>query len=110
MKNRIAIAFVILASVLTLAPSSARGQEASAGVRKVVDKVVPQYPSVARRMNIQGVVRLDVVVAPNGAVTSIEVRGGHPLLADAAQTAIHQWKWAPAPHETHETIELRFNP
>jgi TonB family protein len=110
MRNRIAAAFLVLASMLTLAPTSGPAQETSASVRKVVDKVVPQYPSVARRMNIQGVVRLDVVVAPNGAVTSIEVRGGHPLLADTAQTAIHQWKWAPAPHETHETIELRFNP
>jgi len=21
-----------------------------------------------------------------------------------------QWKWAPASHETHENVELRFNP
>jgi TonB family protein len=110
MMNRIAVTLLILASMLMLAPGSAPAQGASAGVRKVVDRVVPQYPSVARRMNIQGVVRLDVLVAPNGTVKSIDVKGGHPLLVQAAQSALLMWKWEPAPHETHEIIELRFNP
>jgi TonB family protein len=110
MRNRIAAAFLILASMLMLAPSSASAQEASASVRKVVDRVVPQYPTVARRMNIQGVVRMDVLVAPNGTAKSIEVKGGHPLLVQAAQSALLMWKWEPAPHETHEIIELKFNP
>jgi TonB family protein len=109
-KNRSASAFFVLASMLMLAPTSAPAQDASASSRKVVERIVPQYPSVARRMNIQGVVRLDVLVAPNGTVKSVEVRGGHPLLAQAAQNALLQWKWEPAPRETHETIELRFNP
>src|ERR1700683_3448650 len=110
MKNRIAVAFFALASMLMFAPGSAPAQEASAGSRKVVDRVVPQYPSVARRMNIQGVVRLDVLVAPNGTVKSVDVKGGHPLLVQAAQSALLMWKWEPAPHETHEIIELKFNP
>jgi TonB family protein len=61
-------------------------------------------------MSIQGNVRVDVLVAPNGAVRAVEVKGGHPVLADAAQNALRQWKWEPAAHETHETIELKFNP
>ncbi len=59
-------------------------------------------------MNIQGSVKADVLVAPNGTVKLIEVKGGHPLLAQAAQNALHEWKWEPAPRETHETVELRF--
>lgn len=61
-------------------------------------------------MNIRGNVKVDVVVAPNGTVKSVEVKGGHPLLAQAAQDTLRQWKWEPAPHDTHEIIELRFNP
>ena len=110
MKNRVAVSLFVLASMLMLAPSSAPAQEASAGSRKVVDRVVTQYPSVARRMNIQGVVRLDVLVAPNGTVKSTEVKGGHPLLVQSAQSALLMWRWEPAPHETHEIIELKFNP
>ena len=61
-------------------------------------------------MNIRGSVRVEVSVAPNGAVKTLEVRGGHPVLVEAAQSAVRQWKWEPALHETRETVELRFNP
>jgi hypothetical protein len=53
-------------------------QEASEGARKIVNKVMPQYPGLARAANIQGVVKADVIVAATGKVQSIEVRGGHP--------------------------------
>jgi outer membrane biosynthesis protein TonB len=61
-------------------------------------------------MNIQGSVKADVLVAPNGTVKFVEVKGGHPLLVQSAQNALHEWKWEPAPRETHETVELRFTP
>ena len=50
-------------------------------------------------MNPQGVVRADVLVAPTARL-STSVKGGHPVLADAAQNALRQWKWVPAPRET----------
>jgi TonB family protein len=111
MKNRIAVALFVFVPILimTFAPSQAPAQE-SDGVRRVVNKVVPQYPSLARSMNLQGVVRVDVLVASDGKVKYVEVKGGHPVLADAAQNAVRQWKWAPAARETHESVELRFNP
>lgn len=85
-------------------------QDQAEGVRKVLTRVVPQYPSLARTMNIRGNVKVDVLVAPNGTVKSLEVKGGHPLLVQAAQDALRQWKWEPGSHETHETVELRFTP
>jgi TonB family protein len=109
MNTRIAAAFVLL-SALMLAPSGARAQEASEGARKIVNKVMPQYPGLARAANIQGVVKADVIVAATGKVQSIEVRGGHPVLAQAAQDALKQWKWESAAQETHEIIEIRFKP
>jgi TonB family protein len=110
MKNRISVALFVLITILTFAPNHALTQETSESGRRVVSKVVPQYPGIARSMKIQGTVRADVVVAPNGKVTSIEVKGGHPLLAQAAQEALRQWKWEAASHETHESVELRFTP
>jgi TonB family protein len=61
-------------------------------------------------MNIQGTVKAEVLVAPNGTVKSVEVKGGHPLLAQSAQNALREWTWEPAPHETHEIVELKFVP
>jgi outer membrane biosynthesis protein TonB len=51
---------------------------------------------------------LEVVIAPNGTVKSVELKGGHPTLADAAQNALRQWKWEPAAHETRQTLEIKF--
>jgi len=110
MKNRISAALFVLLAIVMFAPSHAPAQEAPAANRKIAVKVVPQYPALARSMKIEGIVRADVLVAPNGKVTSVEVKGGHPLLAQAAQDALRQWKWETASHETHEIVELRFNP
>jgi TonB family protein len=109
MRHRIAIAALLFAP-LALAPTGVRSQERSESSRKVINRVTPQYPSLARSMNIQGSVKADVLVAPNGVVKSVEVKGGHPLLAQAAQNALREWKWEPSPRETHETVELRFTP
>ncbi len=59
-------------------------------------------------MRIEGSVKADVLVAPNGTVKSVEIKGGHPLLVQSAQNALREWEWEPAPHETHEIIELKF--
>jgi TonB family protein len=81
---------------------------AQESTRKVVTRVSPQYPNIARAMNLQGSVKADVLVAPNGTVKSVQIKGGHPLLGQAAESAIREWKWEPASHETHEIIELKF--
>ena len=75
-----------------------------------MDRAVPVYPDLARKMQIRGTVRVEVVVAPNGKMKSSQVSGGSPLLAKAAVDAIEKWKWAPAPQETKELIELNFHP
>jgi TonB family protein len=108
MKNRIAVALFVLLAMLMFAPGRLPAQEASEGTRKIVTKVSPQYPPVARRLGLQGVVKMEVVIAPNGTVKSVEVIGGHPMLADSAQNVVRQWKWEPASHETHQTVEMSF--
>jgi len=61
-------------------------------------------------MNVRGIVRLEVLVAPNGTVKSVKVIGGHPVLAQAAERAVQKWKSERVEHESKEAIELRFNP
>jgi TonB family protein len=61
-------------------------------------------------MHISGNVRLEAVVAPNGSVKAVEVRGGHPVLALSAQAAVRDWKYEAGPRETRETVEVKFTP
>lgn len=92
---------------LTAVYSHAQSAE---GPRRVVTRVIPQYPSTARSLRLNGTVKVEAVVAANGTLKSVEVRGGHPLLAVAAQNAVRQWKWEPAAHDTHELVEIKFTP
>ena len=78
--------------------------------RKPKTRVAPVYPEVARRMNIEGTVKLAVIVAPNGTVKSSKAVGGHPLLVNAAVTAMKQWKFEAAPTESSGIVEFKFQP
>ncbi len=109
MKNRIALAVLVVLSVITFAPSHAPAQDVAATPRKVLARVAPQYSAVARSMAIEGTVKADVLVAPNGLVKSVEFKGGHPLFIQAARNALNQWRWEAAAHETHEIVELKFS-
>ena len=106
--DRRLIAF-ILALLTTTTAMSAQESHTSEHTRQVVHNVPPVYPDLARRMQISGVVKLRATIAPNGSVKSIEPVGGNPLLIKAAQDAVTNWKYAPAPNETWVLIELRFN-
>jgi TonB family protein len=90
-----------------------QGQAPDAGHesdRKIVKKIMPRYPEVARRMNLSGTVKVVAIVAPDGKVRSVEPVGGSPVLIQAAKDAITGWKFAPASAESKESIELHFNP
>lgn len=110
MKNSAALVFLALLQVLLFVPSHASAQETTDASRRIVNKVVPQYPTVARSMRLEGNVRADVLVGSNGKVKSVDVKGGHPVLVQSAEDALRQWKWEPASHDTHEFVELRFTP
>jgi TonB family protein len=109
------VLLVVLFGLISVSQaSSADAQSAptaeSQSVRKVINKVVPVYPATARSMSLTGTVRLEASVLPNGSVKSIRVKGGNPLLAQAAQEAVRGWKWAKSDHESTEVLEVRFKP
>ena len=78
--------------------------------RKTKTKVAPVYPELARRMNISGVVKIQVVVAPNGTVKEAKVVGGHPVLANAALDAARKWRFEPGPEESTGIVQFDFSP
>ena len=77
--------------------------------RKVKTKMAPQYPELARRMNVSGRVKIEVVVAPDGHVKSTRVVGGHPLLVQSCQDAVKEWKFVPGPEESTQVVEFEFH-
>jgi len=79
------------------------------GKRKVKTKVAPTYPELAKRMNVSGRVKIEVIITPDGRVKSTRALGGHPLLVQASLEAVKEWKFAPAPEETTQVVEFDFN-
>lgn len=103
-----AVGTLLLAALLSIVPHSSQAQEA--GKRKIVERSAPVYPELARSMALQGIVKVDALVAPDGTVKGAEIKGGHPVLAQAAINAVRHWKWEPSAHESHEVVEVKFSP
>lgn len=78
--------------------------------RKVINKILPNYPQIARTMNLTGVVKLEAVVTAEGKLKAVQVKGGSPLLAQSAQSALRGWKWEKLDHESTEVYEFKFMP
>ncbi|MGB9233104.1 MAG: energy transducer TonB [Terriglobales bacterium] len=76
--------------------------------RKVVSKISPSYPEIAKRNRITGAVKLEVVVRRNGTVQSTKVLGGSPVLIGSAIDAVRKWIFESAPEETTEVVQVAF--
>jgi len=109
--NRFVILSVVVAllGLFVVPPQAVRAQDSGEAKRKVKTQVTPIYPDVARRMNVHGKVKLQLTVAPDGSVKNIQVLGGHPLLASAAQDAVRNWKFEVAPKESTQIVEVNFD-
>ena len=78
--------------------------------RKLIRKVIPDYPWDLKRASIGGMVRLDLVVSPDGSVNNVLVVGGNPILAECAMKAVKKWKYTPAETETNVRVNVTFDP
>ncbi len=78
--------------------------------RKVLSRVEPDYPETLKRMYIGRVVRVEVVVTPNGTVESAQVLGGNPILGQSAIKAVKRWKYAPATAKEKLVVKFDFDP
>jgi periplasmic protein TonB len=110
MRMRQALIWLGILCCFFVVATGAQDQSAANPVaRKILRKVDPLYPPLAKKMNLGGTVKVAVSVAPDGSVKKVEPLGGSPLLVQAAENAVSQWKYAPGP-ESKETVELHFTP
>jgi len=80
---------------------------------KLINRVQPSYPPLARQTRIQGTVRLHAIIGKDGAVKELTLESGHPLLVQAALDAVRQWRYQPTllngePVEVDTTIDVIF--
>ncbi len=64
-------------------------------VGKLINRIQPVYPPLARQTRIQGTVSVNVIVRKDGTVEVENAGAGHPLLIQAAVDAVRQWRYEP---------------
>lgn len=96
---RAALVAVIAASVT---PS------ALADDRKIKSEVKPAYPELAKKMNVSGAVKVEIVITPAGTVKSAKALGGHPLLIEPSVEAAKKCKFEPGSAETTQVMTFNF--
>jgi periplasmic protein TonB len=55
----------------------------------------PVYPAWAKQAGIEGQVVLTAIISKSGNIERLQVKSGHPLLAQGAENAIRQWRYRP---------------
>ena len=73
----------------------------------------PAYPPLAKQARIQGMVKLNAVIAKDGTIQDLKAVSGHPLLVPAALEAVRQWLYKPTllngePVEVATIIDVNF--
>jgi periplasmic protein TonB len=86
-------------------------QGVSAG--RLLNKVQPVYPVMARNARVQGQVVLAAIISKDGAIEELRIVSGHPLLVPAALDAVRQWHYKPyllngEPVEVETTVTVNF--
>ena len=81
---------------------------------KLVRKILPEYPPLAKSARISGVVHLIGIISRDGTIRNLQLVSGHPLLARAAMEAVQQWVYKPTllngePVEVMAPIDVYFN-
>jgi len=106
---RLFLAPMLAALLGTLVAVPAAAQQASqtqSSTRKLKLSTPPEYPELARKMNIQGVARVLLTVTADGRVVGVKELGGNPVLVSALVQAVRKWKYEAADRESE--IEVRF--
>lgn len=85
----------------------------AAQAARLISKMDPVYPPLAKAAHIQGVVRFSAIIGNDGRVMHIVLLKRHPLLVQAAEDAARQWTYAQTlvngiPVEVATEIEVEF--
>jgi TonB family protein len=82
--------------------------------RLVLNQTPPNYPVLARLNFIQGRVRIEIRVSPEGRVIHAHVLNGNPLFAAAVLSRVPEWRYRPLmsggrPASFLTVVEINFS-
>lgn len=114
----------VIGGVSTAVPLAPKREGPKAPVRvggrvkepKLIQRVDPVYPALAKQTHMQGSVVIDAIIDEHGNVSQMQVVSGPPLLIQAALDAVRRWKYEPTylneepvPVQLNVTVTFRLN-
>jgi protein TonB len=87
--------------------------ESNLQAAKLIAKVTPVYPALARSARVQGTVHFKATIGKDGSVQNLEMVGGPSILRQPAIDAVKKWKYQPTvlngqPMEVVTSIDVTF--
>lgn len=83
---------------------------------RVIQRIDPVYPALAKQTHMQGSVIIDAVIDEHGYITEMKVVSGPPLLIQSALDAVRKWRYEPTylndepvPVQLNVTVTFRLN-
>jgi protein TonB len=81
---------------------------------KILKKVDPEYPELAKAARLQALIILEATVGEDGRVKAVTVLRGQPIFDEAAVAAVRQWVYKPlllngVPTPFVLTVTLKFS-
>ena len=109
--RRLLLTLLAVGTGVTLtAQESSRFGPPATPVTPVVEKhVMPVYPPIAISGHVQGIVIVEVTIAPEGRVAATRVIRSIPVLEQAALDVVRQWQFAPRAETSAMTRMITFN-
>ena len=106
----------VIGGVTTVAPLAPKREGPRAPVRvggrvkepRLLSRVDPVYPALARQTHMQGTVVIDAVIDEHGDVVEMKVVSGPPLLIQSALDAVRRWKYEPT-YLNEEPVPVQLN-
>jgi protein TonB len=95
------------------APSGPLRVSSTALESRLIRRIEPHYPDMARRSGLNGSVSLRVLISTDGSVRQVTVLEGPSVLAAAAREAVSQWRYRPylvdgKPTEVETDMAIKF--
>jgi TonB family protein len=95
-------------------PKHIAGLDTEEAAKLLIHVAKPPYPAIAKVNFVQGIVKLEIRVAPDGQVSEAHVLDGQPILAVAALDAVRKWLYRPyllqgTPVSFTTDVMVRFN-
>lgn len=101
---------VVLAGLLSGGVAQTQVEQSDDTTRKLISSVPPEYPELARRLNLRGTARVELTVEPDGRVVRVKELGGNPVLVEALTRAVKKWKYEAAKKESLIVVKFDFTP